>query len=307
MLSGSNFKEWKDQLLIVLGCLDLDMALDVEKPIIGYSMRRRALLPTSSEEEKTKMARWLRSNKMCLRVMQKTIPEAFRGPVSESTMAKAYLADIEQRFVRNEKAEIGILLKEFCSKKYSGQSNIREYILEMSHIASKLKDLKFDVSDDMLMYMILNSLPEKFGQFVMSYNCQKDKWTVNELISYCVQEEERLRKVSLEIANVATGSQNKGTKKHKEKAAVKDKDAKKQDNGKGKQLATGSGPVGKEVICFFCKGEGHYKKQCANYQQWLKKKGTLVSLVCSEVNTVSVPIDTWWIDSGATTHVSVSM
>ena len=87
------------------------------------------------------MARWLRSNKMCLRVMQKTIPEAFRGPVSESTMAKAYLADIEQRFVRNEKAEIGILLKEFCSKKYSGQGNIREYILEMSHITSKLKDL----------------------------------------------------------------------------------------------------------------------------------------------------------------------
>lgn len=141
----------------------------------------------------------------------------------------------------------------------------------------------------------------------MSYNCQKDKWTINELISYCVQEEERLRKVSLESANVATNSQNKGTKKRKKNAAVKHKNAKKQDNDKGKQPASGSRPVGKEVVCFFCKGEGHYKKQCANYQQWLKKKGTLVSLVCSKVNTVSVPIDTWWIDSGATTHVSVSM
>ena len=157
MLSGSNFKEWKDQLLIVLGCVDLDMALDEAKP--------KDITTSSTEEEKTKMARWLRSNKMCLRVMQKTIPEAFRGPVSESTAAKTYLADIEQRFVRNEKAEIGILLKEFCSKKYSGQSNIREYILEMSHIASKLKDLKFDVSDDMLMYMILNSLPVNSGNF----------------------------------------------------------------------------------------------------------------------------------------------
>ena len=29
--------------------------------------------------------------------------------------------------------------------------------------------------------------------------------------------------------------------------------------------------------------------------------------VCSEVNLASVPKDTWWVDSGATTHISVSM
>jgi GAG-pre-integrase domain len=31
------------------------------------------------------------------------------------------------------------------------------------------------------------------------------------------------------------------------------------------------------------------------------------SLICEEVNSVSVSIDTWWIYSGATTHISVSM
>jgi GAG-pre-integrase domain len=31
------------------------------------------------------------------------------------------------------------------------------------------------------------------------------------------------------------------------------------------------------------------------------------SLICKEVNSVSVSIDTWWIDLGATTHISVSM
>ena len=33
----------------------------------------------------------------------------------------------------------------------------------------------------------------------------------------------------------------------------------------------------------------------------------LLSLVCSEVNSVSVPRHTWWIDSGTTTHISVSL
>jgi hypothetical protein len=31
------------------------------------------------------------------------------------------------------------------------------------------------------------------------------------------------------------------------------------------------------------------------------------SLICEEINSVSVSLDTWWIDSGAATHISVSM
>lgn len=37
------------------------------------------------------------------------------------------------------------------------------------------------------------------------------------------------------------------------------------------------------------------------------RKVCFLSLVCSEVNLASVPRHTWWIDSGATTHISVSM
>ena len=59
--------------------------------------------------------------------------------------------------------------------------------------------------------------------------------------------------------------------------------------------------------CFFCGAVGHKKKQCTNYHAWRAKKGTLLNLVCSEVNLTSVPKHTWWIDSGAITHTSVSM
>ncbi|KAF2295217.1 hypothetical protein GH714_032187 [Hevea brasiliensis] len=37
------------------------------------------------------------------------------------------------------------------------------------------------------------------------------------------------------------------------------------------------------------------------------KEGMLLNFVCSEVNLASVPRHTWWIDSGAKTHISVSM
>ena len=40
----------------------------------------------------------------------------------------------------------------------------------------------------------------------MSYNTQKDKWTLNELISHCGQEEERIKKDKTESAHLASTS-----------------------------------------------------------------------------------------------------
>ena len=47
--------------------------------------------------------------------------------------------------------------------KYKGKGNIREHIMEMSHIASKLKALKLKFSDDMFVHLILLSLPTQYN------------------------------------------------------------------------------------------------------------------------------------------------
>jgi gag-polypeptide of LTR copia-type len=116
-----------------------------------------------------------------------TISENFRGPISDFTLILDYFKELEQRFVRNKKAEICILLNKLCTMKYNDRSNVREHILEMMNTASKLNAHKLDISKDMLVYFSLNSLLTSFGQFKVSYNCQKESWTVNELISHCIQ------------------------------------------------------------------------------------------------------------------------
>ena len=60
-------------------------------------------------------------------------------------------------------------------------------------------------------------------------------------------------------------------------------------------------------VASFVEKSGHLKKKCVKYKAWRVKKGKLLIYVCSEVNLTSVPKDTWWVDSGATTHVSVSI
>jgi hypothetical protein len=56
-----------------------------------------------------------------------------------------YLKELEQGFVRNENAQIGILLNKLCTMKYNGRSNVKEHILEMMNTASKLNAHKLDI------------------------------------------------------------------------------------------------------------------------------------------------------------------
>ena len=168
VLNGSNFKDWKENILIVLGCMDLDLSLRMDKPA--------SLTDASSLDDKRNYEKWDRSNRLSLMIIKRGIPEAFRGAVSdEITDAKVFLAEIEKRFAKSDKAETSTLLKRLISMKFKGNKNIREYIMKISHIASKLTALTLELSEDLLVYLVFISLPPQFSQFQVSYNYQKEK------------------------------------------------------------------------------------------------------------------------------------
>ena len=109
--------------------------------------------------------------------------------LDDITSAKEFLTEIEERFAKSNKTETSTLRQNLISMKYQGKGNVMEYIMGMSNIASKLKTLKLELSEDLLIHLVLISLLSQFSQFKISCNCQKEKWSFNELISYCVQEE----------------------------------------------------------------------------------------------------------------------
>ncbi|RVW78462.1 hypothetical protein CK203_050487 [Vitis vinifera] len=151
-----------------------------------------------------------------------------------------------------------------------GKENIREYIMEMSNLVTRFKALKLKLSEDILVHLVLISLPTQFSPFKISYNTQKEKWTLNELIAQCVQEEERMKQEKLESAHLASTSQGFGTSKKRNR-----------DN-KGKQTTisgTSKQKVqkkqDKKITCFFCKKVGHIKKTCTKYAAGMKSKYTM--------------------------------
>ncbi|XP_051134306.1 uncharacterized protein LOC127253661 [Andrographis paniculata] len=224
--------------------MDLDLALRIDQP--------PSLTEESTADEKQLFEKWDRFNRLSLMIIKKSIPEIFRGTISDDIItANDFLVEIEKRFTKSDKAEMSTLLKSLITMRYNDKGNIREYILNMSNTASKLSALKLDLSEDMLVLLVLLSLPTQYDQFKVSYKCQKEKWTLNELISHCVEEEEMMKRNKTEEVHVVDTSKDTGGKKRKYKA-VKVETAK-------AHVPTPAPRAHPEKTCFFCKKPGHKK------------------------------------------------
>jgi len=140
-------------------------------------------------------------------------------------------------------------------------------------------------------HFILNTLLHEYGPFKISYNTHKDKWSINELITMCVQEEERLIMEMGESELLTT-------------VCGKNKTTKSQANQKRNGKISPQADTKKVAKCFFCKKKRHMKKNCPILQKWLEKKGKSISLVCYEYNMANVNINTWWNDSRSTIHIA---
>ena len=141
--------------MIVLGCIDLDLVLCEEQPA--------PLSDKSSTDDKVNMESWARSNYLSLMILKRSILETFRGSMSEEKDVTKFLEEIKQRFAKNEKSKISTLLTTLISMKYKGKGNIRVYIMNVSHIVSKLKVLKLELSKDLLVHLVLISLPAHYS------------------------------------------------------------------------------------------------------------------------------------------------
>jgi hypothetical protein len=227
--------------------------------------------------------------------MKSHVTKGIRGSILEFNKATEFMRAVDEQFVSSDKALASTLMKKLSSKTFDRSRSVREHIMERRDMAAQLKSLKVDISESFLVHFILNSLLTEYTPFKISYNTHKDNWSVNELLTICVQEEERLKHEKPQSVHfVAT--HEKGKSKRGKSAPHPKKDnklsIKKNDN---------------KDTCFFCKKGGFMKKDCQKYKGWLEKKGNIISLVCHESFFVEAPCNKWWIDSSSTIHIVNTM
>ncbi|XP_070681652.1 uncharacterized protein [Malus domestica] len=275
-LTGSNFKKWKEDIEIVLGLMDLDLAL--------REYQAAVITTESTTDQRIKSEKWERANRISIMIMKKAMAQSVKGGIPKHTNAKAFLAAIGEKYIESGKAETGTFLTQLTSIKFDGVGSVREHILKMADLALKLKDLEVVVTDQFLVHMALNSLPAKYGQLKVSYNTSKDKWGIDELISMCAQEEDRLKTdknaevhfVQTEKGNRVPSTSPMNTANKKKKKVNSYPSIKNTNTFKGShKLKPINTENDKDKECYFCKETGHMRKNCIGFKNWLVRKGVL--------------------------------
>nr|XP_016514639.1 PREDICTED: uncharacterized protein LOC107831391 [Nicotiana tabacum] len=226
------------------------------------------------------------------------IANNIKSTIPQTESAREYLKFVEERFHSTDKSLAGTLMAKLTTMKFDGSRSMQNDIIEMTNIAARLQTLGMKVDNSFLVQFILNPLPLEYGPFQINYNTIKYKWNVSELSSMLIQEESRLKKQGSHSINLMGQGSSKGLKVKankfkKKKAPAKDPQDTKKDH--------------KANTYRFCNKEGHYQKDCLKRKVWFEKIGTISAFVCFESNLIEVPNNTWWLDSGATAHVSTTL
>ena len=133
-------------------------------------------------------------------------------------------------------------------------SSVSEHILKMSGYHNHLTQLGVELPVDSVIDRVLKSLPPSYKGFVMNYNMQGMDKTIPNLFAMLKAAQVEIKEHQVLMVNKTTSFNKKG----------KGKKGNFKKNGKqvatpGKKPKAGPKP---ETVCFYCKGNGHWKRNC---------------------------------------------
>jgi hypothetical protein len=264
-LNGSNYGSWRETIEIALTLMEIDLALTADapkepgKPVLRDGETAQAFATREWDFAPIRMAydleraKWDAFNRKCFMVIKSSIKEAIRGRIPDCETAKEYLKKVESQFTGSSKTYASTIIKKLVTEKYSFGNGVREHILKMGNMASKLKTMDMRLKDEFLVHLVMSSLPKEFEAFEINYDSQPKNWGIEKLISMYVQEEERIKDARGDFINhvkynkkknFSNSPQSKRSYSHDHKASS--------SKGQGKALMKEHDHVPKGV-CRHCK------------------------------------------------------
>jgi hypothetical protein len=104
------------------------------------------------------------------------------------------MASIKEKYRNNDKQYSLSIMHKLINTKHHCSKSVCEHIMYLCDLGAKLNTLKMGFDNPFMVHLALVSLPDEYDNLIFSYNNMKEKWTIDELISHAVLEEERLKK-----------------------------------------------------------------------------------------------------------------
>ena len=286
--NGSNFTDWFRNLRIVLNAGQKTYVLDAP---LGDP-------PAADAPEDVKNV--YISRKDDYGVVQCAILYGLESELQkrfENRDPSEIIKELKMIFETHASVESYEASEKFFNCKMEENSSVSEHVLKMSGHANKLQELGITIPNELGIHRVLQSLPPSYKNFVMNYNMQCMKKTLPKLFSMLKTTEVEIKKEHQVLMVNKTASFKKKGKKGKFKKG-------------GKKVATPAkkpkaGPD-PDTECFYCKGSGHWKRNCPKYLADLKagnvKKGIL-DIHVIDVYLTSTRSSAWVFDTGSVANI----
>jgi len=116
---------------------------------------------------------------MCLIIIKYTILITIKDSMPDKVSAKSFSAEVANQFIKSDKVETSTHLSKLINMRFNNKENIREYIMEMSKLVSKLKALELKNSEEILVHFILISFLTQYNPFSRLFIMLKKKSRVS--------------------------------------------------------------------------------------------------------------------------------
>lgn len=186
------------------------------------------------------------------------------------------------------------LFKKICSMKLSENGDMESHLNAMLNSVDQLAALGEALKDKMIIALLLCSLPEPYNTLITALETRSEDELTIELVKGKLLDEDRRRK------NAKDHTDERDDKALKVQSKKFVKTTQKQDT--------------KDVTCYFCQKLGHMKKDYRSYKKWKAGKEkeqanqatneNKDSRICFSTKSGNCNERTWYIDSGATSHMT---
>ena len=183
----------------------------------------------------------------------------------ENMEAYNMIFNLKEMFHQHTRQERYETTKALHSCKMAEGASVSAHVLKIKGYIEHLDRLRFPLRQELAIDLILNSLPDSYGQFFMNYNMNEMDKSISELHTMLKTAEQNIKSKLGHVLMVQNrkGFKNKGKGK---------------GNGEGKSNAQAKpkpepkAKAPKEGVCFFCNEPSHRKRNCKLYLEDLKKK-----------------------------------
>ncbi|KAH9741143.1 hypothetical protein KPL70_002513 [Citrus sinensis] len=247
-LTGENYLDWKRNLFNILTAKGskyvLTQPCPPEPSLYDYRNQREPY------------EKWCQANKMAKRYILASISMELHKKHRSMETATEIMASLHQMFGQNTHFAREAALKRITDTKMEEGTKVRDHVLKMMDYLNEVEIHSVQINDKSKINMVIESLPDTFKEFKVSYILNNKDMTLIELMHelHAIEEFYHSRKLPEKGFSSRLKSKDKN-----EQARV----------GIGKLSTKRSGkPKGK---CYKCGQKGHWKKDCPKI---IKIRGT---------------------------------